>query len=69
MKHYYSTVNDVICTHSDMQYEKHSRRILVRFERPNETGFDFAEGTLPECVFTNAGIAHRSARNPNGMGE
>jgi len=52
MKHYYSTVNDVVLTHSDMQYKDHSRRVLVRFERPNEQGFDFAEGMLPECVFT-----------------
>ena len=25
---------------------------LVRFERANGKGFDFAEGVLPECVFT-----------------
>ena len=52
MKHYYSTVNDIVLTHSDMLFENHSRRVLVRFERANGNGFDFAEGVLPECVFT-----------------
>jgi len=35
-----------------MIYKNHSRRVLVRFERANGKGFDFAEGALPECVFT-----------------
>ena len=52
MKHYYSTVDSIVLTHSDMLRENHSRRVLVRFERPNDKGFDFAEGMLPECVFT-----------------
>ena len=52
MKHYYSTVDGVVLTHSDMLYENHSRRVIVRFERPNDHGFDFAEGVLPECIFT-----------------
>ena len=52
MKHYYSTVDGVVLTHSDMLTENHSRRVYVYFERPNEHGFDFAEGLLPECVFT-----------------
>ena len=52
MKHYYSTVDGIILTHSDMLNENHSRRVRVRFERPNEKGFDFAEGVLPECIFT-----------------
>lgn len=52
MKHYYSTVDGIMLTHSDMLYENHSRRVLIRFERPNDNGFDFAEGVLPECIFT-----------------
>jgi len=52
MKHYYSTVEGVVLTHSGMRTENHSRRVYVYFERPNERGFDFAEGLLPECVFT-----------------
>jgi hypothetical protein len=51
MKHYYSQVNNITLTHSDMTTENHSRRVIVRFERPNPKGFDFAEGLLPECIF------------------
>ncbi|MDR1492559.1 MAG: hypothetical protein LBT05_07545 [Planctomycetaceae bacterium] len=51
MKYYYSTVNNVVLTHSGMFYENHSRRVTVRFERPVDGGFDFAEGMLPECTF------------------
>jgi hypothetical protein len=52
MKHYYSTVDGIILTHSDMLFENGSRRVLVRFERASDNGFDFAEGVLPECIFT-----------------
>jgi hypothetical protein len=52
MKHYYSTVNNILLTHSDMATRNNAREVSVRFERPNEKGFDFAEGVLPECVFT-----------------
>ena len=51
MKHYYSTVDGIVLTHSDMMFNNHSRCVSVRFERANEKGFDFAEGMLPECVF------------------
>ena len=52
MKHYYSTVDHIVLTHSDMLYDEQSgRRVLVRFERPAANGFDFAEGSLPECLF------------------
>ncbi len=51
MKHYYSTVNEVVLTHSDILFENGSRKVLIRYERPTEKGFDFAEGVLPECVF------------------
>ena len=52
MKHYYSTVDGVVLTHSDMLYENYSRSVLVRFERPNAKGFDFAEGSLPFVSFS-----------------
>ena len=51
MRHYYSTVDGVVLTHSDMMTDVNSRRVIVRFERASSTGFDFAEGMLPECVF------------------
>ena len=51
MKHYYSTVDSIVLTHSDLVTENNGRRVFVRFERPNEKGFDFAEGVLPENTF------------------
>ena len=51
MKHYYSTVDDIILTHSDMVFEDHSHYVTFRFERANENGFDYAEGVLPCCAF------------------
>ena len=50
MKHYYSTVNNIALSHSDMLSGQLGRQVCVRFERPNANGFDFAEGVLPECV-------------------
>jgi hypothetical protein len=47
MKHYYSTLNNVILTHSDLCVEQNQRKVYIRFERPNENGFDFVEGILP----------------------
>jgi len=52
MKHYYSTLNNIILTHSDISEENNQRRVSVRFERPNERGFDFAEGVLPGVSFS-----------------
>ncbi len=52
MRHYYSTVDDIVLTHSDMLFDHSARKVLIRFERAEENGFDFAEGLLPECTFT-----------------
>ena len=52
MKYYYSTVDGVVLTHSELTLENNHRKVSVRFERPNESGFDFAEGTLPENIFS-----------------
>ena len=51
MKNYYSKVNDIVLTHSDMTIEDNQRVVYTRFERPRENGFDFAESTLPFCSF------------------
>ncbi|MGL4942595.1 MAG: hypothetical protein ACRC46_05325 [Thermoguttaceae bacterium] len=51
MKHYYSQVDGVVLTHSDMIFADHSRKVLVNFERANANGFDFVQGSLPECTF------------------
>lgn len=51
MKNYYSTVDDVVLTFSDIEEYNGFDRITVRFERPADNGFDFAEGILPENQF------------------
>ena len=49
VKHYYSTVDENILTFTDIEEDKDGfDSITFRFERPNDTGFDFAEGKLPE---------------------
>jgi hypothetical protein len=55
MKHYYSTVSDVVLTHSDIAFENHARKVFVRFERARDEGFDFADGILPECSLYKTG--------------
>ena len=49
MKNYYSTIDGIVFTFSDIEEDKDGfDSISFRFERPNDTGFDFAEGKLPE---------------------
>ncbi len=54
MKHYYSTINENVLTFSDIRKDGPCDYLSVYFERPNETGFDFAEGTVPACTFTKS---------------
>ena len=51
MKHYYSTVDDVVLTFSNIEEINKFDSITVHFERANKNGFDFAEGRLPNNVF------------------
>lgn len=51
MKNYYSTVDNVILTFSDIEEKNGFDEITVYFERPNDNGFDFAEGKLPNNIF------------------
>jgi hypothetical protein len=51
MKYYYSTVKGVVLTHGDMQETPLGRNVRVYFERQNQNGFDFAEGSLPSVQF------------------
>ena len=45
--YYYSTVNNIVMTHSAL-YEKDGFDVIdVHFERPNQNGFDFLDLTLP----------------------
>lgn len=48
MKNYYSKIDEVTLTFSDIEEVNGFDSITFRFERPNESGFDFAEGKLPE---------------------
>ena len=52
MKYYYSTVDNIVLTHSELTIDNYQRKVAIRFERPNENGFDFAEGCLPSCSFS-----------------
>ncbi len=47
---YYSTVNDIITTHSDLQEKDGFDIVKVHFERPNDNGFDFLDLTLPSEI-------------------
>ena len=50
MRNYYSTINNVILTFSDIKTNENGfETILARFERSNESGFDFTEWKLP-CI-------------------
>ena len=49
MKNYYSTIDDVVLTFSDIEEDRDGFDFITfRFERPNDNVFDFAEGRLPE---------------------
>ncbi len=51
MKNYYSTIDDISLSFSDIEERNGFDTITFRFERPTEKGFDFAEGRLPEMQF------------------
>jgi len=49
---YYSTVDKIITTHSEIIEENGMDVVHIRFERPNnKNGFDFAEGKIPHFSF------------------
>ena len=51
MSNYYSTVNDVVLTFSNIYTENDTEVLDVRFERATDKGFDFAEGKIPHFMF------------------
>ena len=51
MKNYYSTMDDIMLTFSDIEEINNFDSITVLFERKNKKGFDFAEGRLPNNIF------------------
>ena len=52
MKHYYSTVDNIILTFGDIEDKGYYEQIPIRFERANDNGFDFAEINIPQMKFT-----------------
>lgn len=54
MSNYYSTINDVTLTFSGIYTENNVEALTVRFERPNNNGFDFAEGKIPHFIFNRS---------------
>lgn len=51
MKNYYSTVDGIVLTYSDITDDNDLDIMQIRFERANDSGFDFAEGTIPHFTF------------------
>lgn len=51
MSNYYSTIDNVVLTFGNITEENGVEVINVRFERPNEKGFDYAEGKIPHFMF------------------
>lgn len=50
--YYFSTLDQVILTFSDVFEVNYLEQIRLHFERPKETGFDIAEIILPTYHFT-----------------
>lgn len=56
--YYYSTVNDIVLTHSAVQEKDGFDIVNIHFERPNESGFDFLDMTLPgEIIHKSFGFS------------
>ena len=52
MKNYYSTIDNIVLTFSDVEEDKNGfDSITFRFERTNDNGFDFAEGFCRKTRF------------------
>ena len=53
MKHYYSTIDGIVTTFSDIHVSKTAgESIVVHMERASEHGFDVAEFLLPSITCT-----------------
>lgn len=47
MRHYYSTIDENVLTFTDIEKDNNKFEFIsFYFERPNDTGFDFADGKL-----------------------
>ena len=52
--YYYSTVNDIVTTHSAVIEKDGFDTIQVHFERPRNNGFDFLDLTLPGAIISKS---------------
>lgn len=52
MRYYYSTVDDVVLTFSNITQKNYLQTITLHFEKAVETGFKIAELILPTYHFT-----------------
>jgi len=53
MSNYYSTINGIVLTFSNVLIDENGfENIATRFERVNESGFDFSEWKTPELINT-----------------
>lgn len=51
MKNFFSEINEVTMTFSDIHENNDGMEyIKIYFERPNESGFDFLESTIPSLT-------------------
>lgn len=56
--YYYSTVNEIVMTHSAIMEQDGFDIVQVHFERPGENGFDFLDMNLPgEIVYKSFGFS------------
>lgn len=56
--YYYSTVNNIVTTHSAVEDRDGFDYVRIHFERPNANGFDFLDLTLPgEIVSRSYGFS------------
>ena len=55
MKHFFSEIDEVTLTFSDIQVNRNGMEyIRIYFEHPNSDGFDFLESTLPTLQIKNS---------------
>lgn len=61
MQNYYSKIDDIILTFSNIEKDKNGfDAISFRFERKNASAYDFAEGKLPENqIYESYGFSDR----------
>ena len=58
MKNYYSTVNNIRCSFSDVEEDNGFDEITVSFERNIDSEISYAEGKLPDCeIYNNIGFS------------